>query len=145
MNIDRKLNNCRSIEYKRDVDCKNCDKLCCHQIERNINLPEVNYNNPNKCIKLQKPKKCNKDVNIPRPRPYDTLYDYTNSNDCSSCEPVWNIRSKRKYLDPVNCEKSKYQPPSKECPNPCLGNYPDISELLIDNRNKEFDFCPSIN
>ena len=31
LNIDRKLNNCRSIEYKRDVSCKDCDKICCHK------------------------------------------------------------------------------------------------------------------
>ena len=58
LNIDRKLNNCRSIEYKRDVSCDNCDKLCCHKIEHNIDLPKQHYNNPNNCLNLKKPKKC---------------------------------------------------------------------------------------
>jgi hypothetical protein len=145
MNIDTKLNNCRTIEYKREFDDDSCVKLCCNPAERNVNLQEVSYKNPNKCVNPIKPKKCDSSIDYPRPRPFDTLYDYTNSNDCRTCEPVWNKRSKRRYLDPIECAKSKYQPPSKECPNPCLGNFPDISELLKDNRNKEFDFCPTIN
>ena len=143
LNINRKLNNCRNIEYKQEIDCKNCDKYCCNKIENNINLHEINYRNPNKCIKFEKPKKCKS--NISTARSFDTLYNYSNSNECFDCEPLWNARSKRKYLDPVKCEKSKYELPPKDCPKPCLGNYPDISKLLKNNRNKDFNYCPSMN
>ena len=146
LNIDRKLNNCRSIEYKRgDVNCHKCDELCCHNIEKNIGLPEVTYTNPNKCIKLQKPNKCRQNKNLNRPRPFDTLYDYSDKNYGINCQPVWNIRSKRKYLDPSNCSKDRYFVEEQECPHPCLGNYPDMSDLLKENRNVEFDFCPNID
>ena len=141
LNIDRKLNNCRSIEYKRDISCSNCDKLCCHKIEHNIDLPKQHYNNPNNCITLKKPKKCNKIINSPRN--FDTLYEYKNSN-CSHCEPVWYQHSKRRYLDPINCDKSKFYIPNKECPKPCLGNQPDINNLLKDTRNKQFKFCTKL-
>lgn len=138
MNLDRKLNNCKSIEFKTNVDLNQCTSQYCskNQVE-NYN---IDYKNPNKCINFKKTKNCEKDD-----KKLNTLFDYNTDNDCFRCGNLWNTNTKRKFLDPKECSKTLYSMPAKNCPEPCLGNYPDISLLLKENRNKQFSFCSMTN
>lgn len=137
MNLDRKLNNCRNIEYKTGIDLNQCSTQYC--AKNQVDNYSIDYKNPTKCINFKKTKKCENNN-----QKFDTLFNYSN-NDCVGCGNVWNTNTKRKFLDPKECSKSLYKMPAKKCPDPCLGNYPNISQLLKENRNKKFSFCSMTN
>ena len=89
-NRNIQLNKCQNKEVRQKLECKQCESFC--NMEEPVTSGPVELILDN-CSKVNSPRKCDRIVKGPR---FDTMYDFTNHNDCDlGCQPIWYQRTKR--------------------------------------------------